>query len=112
MPNFGVVLKSEIARLSKKVVKAYVQPLQSSAASQRKQISAMKRQLSALEKEVTQLRKGLNRPTGSAAESKEEEGPALRFQARGLRSLRSRLGLSAEDFGKLVGVSGHSVYNR
>ena len=35
----------------------------------------------------------------------------VRFVAKGLRSQRSRLGLSAADFGKLLGVSAQSVYN-
>jgi DNA-binding transcriptional regulator YiaG len=35
----------------------------------------------------------------------------VRFVAKGLRSQRNRLGLSAGDFGKLVGVSAQSVYN-
>jgi DNA-binding transcriptional regulator YiaG len=36
--------------------------------------------------------------------------PSLRFPASGLASHRNRLGLSAADFGKLLGVSGQSVY--
>jgi DNA-binding transcriptional regulator YiaG len=35
----------------------------------------------------------------------------MRFVAKGLRSQRNRLGLSAAEFGKLVGVSAQSVYN-
>ena len=35
----------------------------------------------------------------------------MRFVAKGLRSQRSRLALSASEFGKLVGVSAQSVYN-
>ena len=35
----------------------------------------------------------------------------MRFVAKGLRSLRTRLGLSAGDFGTLAGVSGQSIYN-
>jgi len=31
--------------------------------------------------------------------------------AKGLRSQRARLGLSAADFGKLIGVSAQSIYN-
>jgi DNA-binding transcriptional regulator YiaG len=38
------------------------------------------------------------------------EEAALRFRASGLASHRKRLGLSAADFGKLLGVSGQSVY--
>ncbi|MFO1303594.1 MAG: helix-turn-helix transcriptional regulator [Burkholderiales bacterium] len=37
-------------------------------------------------------------------------GPKLRFVAKGLRSHRARLGLSAGEFGKLVGASANSVY--
>jgi hypothetical protein len=35
----------------------------------------------------------------------------VRFVADGLKSQRSRLGLSAADYGRLVGVSAQSVYN-
>ena len=35
----------------------------------------------------------------------------MRFVAKGLRSQRSRLGLSAAEFGKLLGVSAQSIYN-
>lgn len=116
MPNIGVVLKTEIARLSKKTAKAFVQPLHSSVAAQRRSIASMKRQIAALEKEIAQLRRAGGRAAASATSRKtdeggEEGGRPLRFQARGLRSLRSRLGLSAEEFGKLAGVSGQSVYN-
>jgi len=115
MPNIGVLLKSEITRLSKKTAKAYVQPLHGSVASHRRSLAAMKRQIASLEKEIAQLRRSVGK--GAAAKTRNEEvgndegGRPLRFQARGLRSLRSRLGLSAEDFGKLAGVSGQSVYN-
>lgn len=117
MPNIGVVLKTEITRLSKKTAKAYVQPLHSSVATHRRSLAAMKRQIAALEREIAHLRRAGTKAgavTAKAAKGDaggDEGGAPLRFQARGLRSLRSRLGLSAEDFGKLAGVSGQSVYN-
>ncbi len=112
MPNIGVVLKDEITRLSKKVVKAYVGPLQTNSATHRRHIAALKRQVSALEKEITRLRRGeRGRAASAAAAPRDGSDSSLRFQAKGLRSLRARLGLSAEEFGKLVGVSGQSVYN-
>jgi DNA-binding transcriptional regulator YiaG len=115
MPNIGVLLKSEITRLSKKTAKAYVQPLHGSVAAHRRSLAAMKRQIAALEKEIAQLRRAGGKGSVAKARSNDAEtvngGAPLRFQARGLRSLRSRLGLSAEDFGKLAGVSGQSVYN-
>jgi DNA-binding transcriptional regulator YiaG len=117
MPNIGVVLKTEIVRLSKKTARTYVQPLHSSVAAHRRSLAAMKRQIAAMEKEIARLRRAGSKVTGparsaaAADDNAEPGGATLRFQARGLRSLRSRLGLSAEDFGKLVGVSGQSVYN-
>ena len=38
-------------------------------------------------------------------------GKSARFSAKGLRVHRERLGLSADDFGKLLGVSAQSIYN-
>jgi len=35
----------------------------------------------------------------------------MRFSAKGLQSQRSRLGLSASEFGKLLGVSAQTIYN-
>jgi len=39
-----------------------------------------------------------------------EPESALRFRADGFKTLRQKLGLSAEQTGKLLGVSGQSVY--
>jgi len=48
---------------------------------------------------------------GSAAAADDGSSPTkIRFVAKGLRSHRIRLGLSAGEFGKLVGVSANSVY--
>jgi DNA-binding transcriptional regulator YiaG len=46
----------------------------------------------------------------SAAES-EGAAEGLRFRAAGMAANRKRLGLSAEDFGLLVGATGQSVYS-
>ena len=35
----------------------------------------------------------------------------IRFSAKGLHSQRNRLGLSATDFGRLLGVSPQTIYN-
>ena len=49
--------------------------------------------------------------TASSAQSADAPTKQVRFVAKGLRSQRSRLGLSADGFGKLVGVSAQSIYN-
>lgn len=111
MANIGSLLKSEILRLANKAAKAQVEPLRNTVRTQRKQISELNRQLGALRKEQAAIGRMSGRRvavTGTA--SKDAEAAAHRFQVRGLKSLRARLGLSAADFGRLVGVSGQSIY--
>jgi DNA-binding transcriptional regulator YiaG len=50
---------------------------------------------------------------GAGHTAVEASAPAdkLRFRADGLRTHRAKLGLSAKDYGKLVGVSGLTIYH-
>jgi len=108
MPNIMVVLREEIARLARKEIKLQTEALRKASTEQRKKLAEMKRQISALERQV----KSLEKKGPRKVLPKDEEGDAgtFRFSARGLRSNRKRLGLSAADFGKLVGVTGQTVY--
>lgn len=85
--------------------------LKKATSQQRAHLAALRREVEALERAVKKLSKG----TGTASRVSDErntsgEDPALRFRASGLASHRKRLRLSAADFGKLVGVSGQSIY--
>lgn len=105
------ILKNEILRLSKKTAKSYFGPLQAAAAAQRRQIAALRREVAALQRQVKSLHKATGGKTRASTEQDDAEGaPQLRFQVRGLKTLRARLDLSAGDFGRLVGVSGQTVY--
>lgn len=105
MANFSALLKGEITRLARKEVKAYVEPLRKANALQRQQLIALKR-------EVAELRKTGRTSRVKTAEVVEAPGATKsRFSAKGLKSARAKLGLSASDFGKLMGASGQSVYN-
>lgn len=106
MPNLSSVLKSEITRLARKEVKGAVDPLRKANASYRREIAELKRQILMLHQEV----KSSNRASTQRIDT-ETEPRKTRFAAGGLKSLRSRLGLSASDFGRLIGASGQSVYN-
>jgi DNA-binding transcriptional regulator YiaG len=108
MSDIAALLKGEITRLSKKVMRQHFEPLKSATTAHKRQISALKKQVAALEREVSKLRRGA--PAAARAESA-EEGANIRFVAKGFRSLRSRLGLSAEELALLLGVSGQTVYN-
>ena len=56
--------------------------------------------------------KQLAKRAPSAAKAEQDEPQSKnRFSAKGLRSMRTRLGLSADQLAKLLGVSMQSVYN-
>lgn len=109
MSDIASLLKSEISRLSKKTIRQHMAPVQAATTSHRRQLAAMKRQIAQLEQEVKKLRRVAS--SGAPAKAPPEDGGKLRFVAKGLKSLRTRLGLSAEELGALLGVSGQSVYN-
>ncbi len=105
MPNLDSVLKEEIRRLARKEIKGAVDQLKKAATVHRQQIAKLKQQVVALERQAKRTTRGSPAPTGI--------GPGRtgkRFQIRGLISHRKMLGLSAEAYGKLVGVSGQTIY--
>jgi DNA-binding transcriptional regulator YiaG len=106
MPNIAGVLKEEIRRLAKKEVKAHVGSTRQAVAQYRSDIANLKRQLGQQEREIKLLKKQQGQP-----QAEEEPLDSVRFSARSVKAQRSRLGLSAADYGKLVGVSGLTIYN-
>lgn len=108
MPNFSTILKSEIIRLSKKEIKAAVQPLKSANVSLKKTVAELKKRVSALESENKRLL--LQQP-----EKKVQQSPELpdniRVSSKTIISLRKKLGLSQGAFGKLLGVSSNAVFS-
>jgi len=108
MPNIASVLKEEICRLAKKEVKAQVGKTQKASAQYRRDIANLKRLLGQQEREIKLLKK---RAQDGQPQAEEEPLESVRFSARSVKAQRSRLGLSAADYGKLVGVSGLTIYN-
>jgi DNA-binding transcriptional regulator YiaG len=106
MPNIASALKEEISRVARKEMRAEIAPLQKSVAKYRSQIAALRRQVLALERLMKlQTRKG-----SVIASEVEREDESHRFSAKGLAAHRQRLGLSAANMAKLLGVSALSVY--
>jgi DNA-binding transcriptional regulator YiaG len=108
MPNIATVLKSEIARLARKEVRAETDSLKKLSSQYRSDIAALKRQVKTLERQLKSVANGSARAPRASEE--EDAGKRLRFSAKRLAAQRQRLGLSANDFGALVGVSGQSIY--
>jgi DNA-binding transcriptional regulator YiaG len=109
MPNIASVLKDEIVRLCPKELKKEAYPIRKITAAHRRDLAEIKRQLVAAHKRIQTLERAAAKtaPIRPAAPS----GKLIRFVAKGLRSMRQRLGLSAADLAALVGVSEQSVYN-
>lgn len=109
MPNIGTLLRDEITRLSRRTLRSEVGATRKASAQHRRQIAALKRQVAQLERQVSMLARRMSQVT--AAAPVDSSPKRVRFVAKGLRSQRERLGLSAADFGRLVGVSAQSIYN-
>lgn len=109
MTTIAEVLKQQITALTNKAIKKHLSDLRAVAAEQDRTIARLKSQVSALEHQLGA--QGSASPQGKSARLSTHGQRDMRFQARGLISLRARLGLSRKKFGKLVGVSGISVYN-
>ncbi|MCC7327199.1 MAG: helix-turn-helix transcriptional regulator [Burkholderiales bacterium] len=102
------MLRDEILRLSRKEARSQVDPTRKVTMRQRRDIAELKRQVEQLQRQVALLsRKTLAAPAAAV----DSTGLRVRFTAKGLRTHRERLGLSAGEFGTLVGVSAQSIYN-
>lgn len=112
MADFGGALKEEVTRLARKALKSELDALRKASANYRHEIASLKRKLADLEKGSTKLAKRVRTAEVVAQDAAggDESKSNVRYSVKGLRSMRAKLGLSAEDFGKLVGVSGQSIY--
>ena len=106
MPNLSTILKGEITRLARKEIKAAIDPLRKANASHRKEIAELKRLVASLQRDL----KAASKPDKAVEKFGEASSGSTRFSAKGLKSLRAKLGLSAAEFGLLVSASGQSIY--
>ena len=109
MPNIATVLKEEILRLARKEIRNQTSILKKMSAQYRIDIAEMKRRMSDLQRKITPLQKQVLKSVSS--QPAEADGEHVRFTAKGLRSQRKRLGLSAANYGKLIGVTGQTIYS-
>ncbi len=109
MPNVASVLREEISRLARKEIRQQVDPLKKTNAELRRTVTALKSEFAALRRGVRFLEKQEKRRLGAAPKAGAAEG--VRFAARWVKADRDRLGLSARDYGRLVGVAGLTIYN-
>lgn len=109
MANLAQTLKQEIARLARKEVKQEISSLRDAATRYRSDIAELKRQVKDQQRRInfleTQESKRVKRPKAPT-----EAVENARFSPKWLRSHREKLGLSAADYAKLLGVSAQTIY--
>ena len=111
MPNLAAALKSEIARIARKEVRAETAVLKKAATAHRSAIAGLKKRHFETEAQLRRLKR-LPSPQGRvrAPESVDLPKP-VPVSSSGLKALRRRFGLSVQDLGGLIGASTQSVYN-
>ena len=114
MANLALVLKDEIRRLARKEVRNHISSTAKAISRYRHDIAMLRKRLQEQEKKIASLQANGRKSPASGAKmvaADQEEGESVRFSARSVRAQRARLGLSANDYAKLVGVTPLTIYN-
>ncbi|MTW10147.1 hypothetical protein GM658_05985 [Pseudoduganella eburnea] len=107
MTDLANALKTEITRLARKELKAQLEPLKRSAAQSKAQLATLRDEVGALKRQIKALEKHSRQPTDRSADA--QKPSRQRFTAKGLATMRRRLGLSHAEMGRLIGASDQSV---
>ena len=107
MPNIATVMREEITRLARKEIRNQTEALRKASTGYRRNIADLKRRVEDLERKVVQYRQKQPKTT----QSQVGEIKAVRYSAKRLQANRKRLGLSAADYARLIGVSDQTVYH-
>ena len=108
MAQFADQLKAEIARLARREIRAELLQIKKTNAQYRSDMAELKRRVTSLESSLRHAQSIASKTGPAIAPASEEK---LRFRANGFATLRKKLGLSAEQMGKLIGVSALTVYH-
>ena len=101
MSNIATALRQEITRLARREARAITKSLHKASSQYRRDIAELKRQNGTALVEIGRLkRQALKSGAAPATEAAVEK---VRYSAVSVVAQRKRLGLSAADFGKLVG---------
>ena len=104
MPDIKQVLNDEIRRLARKEVKQAVLPLLKVIAEQKSTIRELKREIAELKKSAAE-----EKPAAPAAAAAAADEVKHRLNAAGIIRIRTKMKLTQSEFGKLLGVSIHTV---
>lgn len=108
MANIAVTFRQEMTRLSRREIRSQTQGLRKASAQYRRDIAELKRRASVLQSEVARLQRRVGNDVVS--QITEADSQTIRFTAKSVSSQRRRLEISAADYGKLTGVTAHTIY--
>ena len=111
MPSVLPALNEHVRRLARREIRAETRRTKKASAQHRRDIAAIKRVVRELATRLRVVEKRGAAANGPVLKVGDASAENLRFRADGLRTHRSRLGLSAKDYGTLVGVSGLTIYH-
>lgn len=109
MPNFNKMFQDEVRRLAKKEFKAALDAMRKDLIETRRAVSQLKHKVESLKKENKRGAAKASLPAGETHEGAEDKDRA-RISSKTIRTMREKLGLTQVEFGKLLNVSGQSVY--
>lgn len=109
MANIATVLKDEIVRLARKEIRSEVNGFKKASVQYRSEIAALKRRIVTLEQQLSRLGKATTQSADVKADP--DTKTKIRFVAKGFKTLRQRLGLTAEVIGALLDVSAQTIYS-
>ena len=103
MSTYNIVFKQEVIRLAKHEIKKAITPLLATIRRQRQDIAKLKQENASIKQQIA-------RPAEPVVPGvSDKELKKARFSGKLIRKFRTKLGLSREQFGKLIGVTGYAV---
>ena len=109
MANLTSVLRQEFSRLARKEIRSQTATLQKQSAQYRRDVAELKRQVTDLQRRLSFLETQEKKRIVKEPSPKSADG--VRYSPKWLAAHRKKIGLSAADYAKLVGVSGLTIYN-
>lgn len=119
MATFAESLKREIARVARKELKDEISSLRKILALHRSEIAGLKKQITAAQIETRRLARSKRAASQSVTQTDPKHVPEtvssrpgrkVVFTAERLKAQRTRLGLTQQQMGKLLGVSSLSIW--
>ena len=109
--TFARAIRDEVARIAKRELKTQITAVKSHTATLRRDNAELKRQVKELQRKVKLLEKQESRRVqGSQENAPRELAEGARFSPSWVKAHRKKLGFSAEDYAKLVGVHKLTIY--